>query len=290
MGGQHGFHFTSTDVAFARPIYWALAAFGVNAQPKHVLDAAQGLFLADTKDLFKAFQDSVLQDKDKTPMSHNDFVVACVDATFNTDLTVKGWWADIKRDRRKLGDLMFKPLLNMLRAKGGAWAPSGEYAQLSVSDSNLGSQIHKAINMAGQHNPLVDHLKVTNYTQDPLQLVSQMNSFHSGEYSTQDTAQGMQVPDAHLLQGDFLVALFKNSIQSTIVGTLKSWDQGESDYQKLYVTTMPSYYQQINTHMCLALQIVARQIAYLWHTVGEDIPRDALKKCDLEEPSRSNER
>ena len=178
----------------------------------------------------------------------------------------------------------------MLRAKGGAWAPSGEYAQLSVNDSNLGSQMHKAINMAGQGHPLVDHLKVTNYTQDPLQLVSQINSFHSGEYSTQDTAQGMQVPDAHLLQGDFLAALFKNSIQYTIVGTLKSWDQGESDYQTLYVTTMPSYYLQINTHMCLALQIVARQIAYLWHTVGEDIPRDALKKCDLEEPSRSNER
>ena len=47
MGGQHGFHFTSTDVAFARPIYWALAAFGVNAQPGHVLDAVQGLFFAE---------------------------------------------------------------------------------------------------------------------------------------------------------------------------------------------------------------------------------------------------
>jgi hypothetical protein len=81
--------------------------------------------------------------------------------------------------------------------------------------------------MAGQHNPLVKHLKVTTYTQAPLQLCSQLNSFHSGEYSTQDTVQGMQVPDAYLLQGDFLAALFKNSIQYTIVGTLKSWDQGE---------------------------------------------------------------
>ena len=42
--------------------------------------------------------------------------------------------------------------------------------------------------------------------------------------------------------------------------------------------------------LCLALKIVARQIAYLWHVVGEDIPQDALKTCDLEEPLRSSER
>jgi hypothetical protein len=59
--------------------------------------------------------------------------------------------------------------------------------------------------------------------------------------------------------------------------------------QTLYVTTM-RYYLQTHTHMCLALQIVARQIAYLWHVVDEDIPHDALNKCDLEEPLRSNER
>jgi hypothetical protein len=53
--------------------------------------------------------------------------------------------------------------------------------------------------------------------------------FHSGKYSAQDTDQGMQVPNANLLQGDFICAVFKNSIQHTIVGTLKSWDQGESD-------------------------------------------------------------
>ena len=144
--------------------------------------------------------------------------------------------------------------------------------------------------MPGQGHPLGQHVKVTSYKQDSLQLASQLNSLHSGEYATQDTAQGMQVPDAHLLQDGFIVAVFKNSIQYTIVGTLKSWDQGESDYQTLYVTTMPSYYLQINTHICFALQIVARQIAYLWHVVGEDIPQDALKNCDLEEPLRSSER
>ena len=78
MGGQTGFQFTSINVAFAKSIYWALAAFGVNAKQAHVLDAAQGLFFAETKDLFKAFQDSVLQDQDATPMSHNDFLVGCV--------------------------------------------------------------------------------------------------------------------------------------------------------------------------------------------------------------------
>ena len=96
-------------------------------------------------------------------------------------------------------------------------------------------------------------------------------------------------PDANLLQGDFICAVFKNSIQQTIVGTLKTWDQGESDCQTLYVTTLP-YYLQIHTHMCLALQMVSRQIAYLWHVVGEDIPQDAFKKCDFEEPLRSSDR
>ena len=84
MGGQHGFHFTSTDVALARPIYLALALYGVNAKQEHVLTAAQGPFLADTKDLYKAFlEESVQQDQDAPPMSHNDFLVACVDAIFN---------------------------------------------------------------------------------------------------------------------------------------------------------------------------------------------------------------
>jgi hypothetical protein len=211
-----------------------LALQGVNAKQADVVyictHAAQGRFLADTKDLYKAFlEESVQQDQDAPPMSHNDFLACCVDAIFNTDITVKNWWALVKKERRNIGDLFLKTILNMLRAKGGAWAPSGEYAQLSVSDSNLGSQMHKAINMAGRHNPLVEHLKVTCHKQDPLQLSSQLNSFHSGEYSTQDTVQGMQVPDAYLLQGGFICALFKNSIQYTIVGTLKSWDQGESN-------------------------------------------------------------
>ena len=158
----------------------------------------------------------------------------------------------------------------------------------SVNDKNLSSNLQKAINMPGGHNPLVQHLNVTDHTQDPMQLASQLNSLHSGKFSDQDTDEGMQVPDANLLQGDFICAVFKNSIQHTIVGTLKSWDQGESNYQTMYVTTMP-YYLQIHTHVCLALKIVARQIAYLWHVVGEDIPQDALKNCDLEEPPRSSE-
>jgi len=291
VGGQHGLQFTlhNNGVAVARPIICALATYGVNATPGHVRTAALDLYSTDFTDLFMDFQESGRQHEDETPMSHNDFVVACVDATFNTDITVKGWWADIKRDRRKLGDLMFKTILNVLRAKGGNYAPSGVHAQLGVNDKNLSSNLRKAINMPGGHNPLVKNLNVTNHSQDPKQVASQMNSLHSGKFSDQNTDEGMQVPDANLLQGDFICAVFKNSIQQTIVGTLKTWDQGESDCQTLYVTTLP-YYLQIHTHMCLALQTVSRQIAYLWHVVGEDIPQDAFKKCDFEEPLRSSDR
>ena len=214
-------------VAMARSIICALALYGVNAREKDVREAAQSLYYADFKDLHRDFLESDRQDQDETPMTLNDFLVACVDAVFNTDITVKNWWPQLKKERRKLGDLFLKTILNMLRAKGGAWAPSGEYAQLGVQDSNLSRKLGKAVNLPG--HPLVQNFKVTSYLQESLQLASQLNSLHSGEYATQDTVQGMQVPDAFLLQGGFLAALFKNSIQYTIVGTLKSWDQGESN-------------------------------------------------------------
>jgi hypothetical protein len=216
-----------------------------------LLDAAQGLFVADTKDSFKDFEDSVQKYQDATPMSHNNFLACCVDAIFNTDITVKIFWSQVKRERRNIGDLFLKTILTMLRARGAKYAPTGEYAQLGVNDYNLGSNLHKAINTAVGCNPLVEHLNVTSHAQPSLQLISQLNSFHRGKYSAQGTDQGMQVPNANLLQGDFICAVFKNSIQKTIVRTLKSWDQGESDYQTLYVTTMIPYYLQIHTHMGL---------------------------------------
>ena len=116
-------------------------------------------------------------------MTLNDFLVACVDAVFNTDITVKNWWPQLKKERRKLGDLFLKTILNMLRAKGGAWAPSGEYAQLGVQDSNLSRKLGKAVNLPG--HPLVQNFKLTSYLQESLQLASQLNSLHSGEYATQ---------------------------------------------------------------------------------------------------------
>jgi hypothetical protein len=38
----------------------------------------------------------------------------------------------------------------------------------------------------------------------------------------------------------------------------------------------------------LALQIVARLIAYVWHTIGEDVPSEAFKQCDRDEPYRGS--
>jgi hypothetical protein len=92
----------------------------------------------------------------------------------------------------------------------------------------------------------------------------------------------MQVPDAYLLQGDFITAVFKNSIQYTVVGTLKSWDQGESDYQTLYVTTMP-YYLQIHTHVCLALKMWHAKL----HTCGMSWVRISLKMLSKTVTSKS---
>jgi hypothetical protein len=38
----------------------------------------------------------------------------------------------------------------------------------------------------------------------------------------------------------------------------------------------------------LALQIVARQFAYLWHIIGENVPSEAFKQCDRDEPYRGS--
>jgi hypothetical protein len=64
-----------------------------------------------------------------------------VDAIFNTDMTVKNWWAQVKKERRKIGDHFLTTILVMLRAKGAKYAPTGEHAQLGVNDPNLGSNL-----------------------------------------------------------------------------------------------------------------------------------------------------
>jgi hypothetical protein len=241
-GTQNGFDHNS-NIALAKPIYCTLAMLGVNGTQALVKKLAQDPFQKDSKVLYDSYCShfSHLSELDThTMLSHSEFASSLVD-TFNTTLTVEGYWGQFKKTTRKIGDFFYKPVLALLKhlqaqqqaTATTVWLPEGAQG-LTPRDKTLAKDLSNAIRACKQH-ALLQHFNVTNHKQKDgvdstshcVQVCSQLNAFHSGECKDQDTKEGFAVPGENMLQGTFPCELFKSSIQYALVGMVKTWEQGE---------------------------------------------------------------